>query len=67
MLCDLGLLWGIVLLSHELDHQGNQLMLRVFAGVTAVVLLVFSLCYMIFILTPSKQNLEYWEENDNWG
>jgi len=62
-----GLLWGIVLLSHELDNHGNQLMLRVFAGVTAIVLLVYSLCYMIFVLTPSTQDLEYWEENDNWG
>lgn len=42
-----GLLWGVVLLSNELDNDRNKLWGRVVAGAVAVGLLVYSLYYMI--------------------
>lgn len=61
-----GILWGIVLLSSELDHERNQLWLRICASIIAIGLYAYSLYYMIVILNPSTENLDYWEENDDW-
>ena len=42
-----GVLWGIVLLSNELDNNRNKMWGRVVAGVVAVGLIAYSLYYMI--------------------
>mmetsp|Transcript_5243 Transcript_5243/g.8493 ORF Transcript_5243/g.8493 Transcript_5243/m.8493 type:complete len:441 (+) Transcript_5243:39-1361(+) len=61
-----GALWGIVLLSSELDNEGNQLWLRITAGSVALFLFGFSLYYMVELLHPSDKNFDHWEANDDF-
>eukprot|EP01032_Pedospumella_encystans_P021264 gene21264-24131_t len=62
-----GILWGIVLLSSELDHERNQLWLRIAAGSVACALIGYSLYYIAVPLHPTKENFDYFDQNDDWG
>lgn len=62
-----GLLWGMVLLSSELDNQRNQLLLRLGAAASAITLIIVSVWYIAAVLEPPRDNLALWSENDDWG
>lgn len=62
-----GALWGIVLLSSELDVERNQMWLRIGAGSVACTLYGYSLYYLAIQLDPTKANFDLWAQNDDWG
>lgn len=62
----MGVLFGVLLLTNELDNTRNQRLLRVAAGAVAAVLYAVSLWYLVAKLAYSTSSLEYWEANDDW-
>ena len=62
----MGAIWGVILLSSELDISRNGWYLRIAALVAFVIIFSYSLWYMIVKLKPSKYYLDYWEDNDDW-
>lgn len=63
----MGVLWGVLLLGNELDNTRNQRLLRLGAAVIFVVLFTYSMYYLCVKLDPSRANLSYWAQNDDWG
>lgn len=61
-----GLLWGIVLLSNELDNTAHRNMLRASALILACGLFGFSLYYMLELLHPTTYYFSLWDANDDW-
>lgn len=62
-----GIFLGLFFLSSELDNEKTKLILRV--GSITVILMSFlwGIVYMLAFMQPSKENMDYWEENDDWN
>lgn len=63
----MGVLFGIIFLTTELDNTFNQRILRLAATVIAIVLYAVSLWYLLVKLKFSSSSLEYWEMHDDWA
>ena len=50
-------------LSHELDNLTTRAVVRYGSAVCAITLFTYSLYYLVNVLDPSKQYLEYYDEN----
>jgi membrane associated rhomboid family serine protease len=63
----MGVLFGIIFLTNELDNTFNQRLLRVAATIIAGVIFGVSLWYLLVKLKYSDSSLAYWEANDDWA
>lgn len=61
-----GILWGIVLLSSELDNKRNAWILRIIAAMSIAALWIAGICYMTMSLHPSTANWAIYAVNDDW-
>lgn len=62
----MGILWGIILLSNELDNKFHAKVLRVTCLAASAGLWIGGLTYMNVDLFPSKDNWPIYAQNDDW-
>lgn len=62
-----GLLWGIILLSRELDDKNTRLYLRVAASITTVASFGYTIYYLIYIMKPDDSIFDLTNANDDWN
>lgn len=63
----MGILWGIILLSNELDNKFHAKVLRVACLTASAGLWIGGLTYMNVDLFPSKANWPIYAQNDDWN
>ena len=59
----MGLLTGMTFLSHELDNETTKNCVRYGSALVAIGLYTYSLYYLVNVLDPSREYLEYYDEN----
>lgn len=62
----MGILWGVILLSTELDNKFNARILQLISVAISIGLWVGALYYMCVELHPSRANWIVYQQNDDW-
>ena len=62
-----GVLWGVIVLSKELDNENTQKWARFVAGVLSLGLFAVTLFYMLTKMEPSDQFFPLLDANDDWN
>jgi len=62
----MGALWGMILLSSELDNKMHAQGLRVFCIICSIGLWIGALAYMKLDMKPSTANWPVYAQNDDW-
>lgn len=62
-----GILWGVLLLSKELDVANTRMFVRFVAFMISFGLIAYASYYIVYYVHPSKELLDYFEYNDDWS
>lgn len=62
-----GVLWGVIVLSKELDNEFTQKCVRILALVISLTLFVVTLVYMLVFMKPSDEFFPLFDANDDWN
>ena len=61
-----GILLGIVMLSYELDNPMHKKIIQAVALCTSITLFAVGFYYIINVIEPSRVDVAYWNQNDDW-
>jgi hypothetical protein len=62
-----GLIAAAMMLSREVEHYYLRWGVRLLAAAAFVVSYTWALVYMLYVMHPDKEYLEYYDANDDWG
>jgi len=61
-----GALWGIILLSNELEPSYTTIVMKLIALLISLVTSALAVYYLLFVIHASSSNFYYWDANDDW-
>ena len=62
-----GLLWGVILLAHELDNVNTRLYVRIIALLISICSFTYTIYYLINIMNPDESIFTLSNANDDWN
>lgn len=62
-----GLIWGCILLSHELDNENTRMIVRLVGTAAFFATFAIASYYLAVVVKPSTANFALWAANDDWN